>query len=995
MASSEGGFCNDLPDGYDYDDDHYDQDQEEQETSALEMAVDDNRDLLAYSLHVSGSGGGSGIDHPDDDDIDDYAPDSTSQELPAAGTAMPSMVDVYGTLGNQSALSSESAIRCLWSPWVTFCTSQARIPSLPTTGLSFYYSVAHGCVYGKDRLDRLVEPGSQLKIDFEALSGFLVFQAAKPDMNRPQFEKTGKFLKAHLKAEFNSLQNLALKLKIPLNIEDHEKKVCGLNSSSGYSKLLKEVLSRKAKQEMRNGTDLQADKERLITNEQRIELINEAFNPTDASVQTTTYLSRLGFVAQKNKAFQIGKRGEALRSHTFGMTYAESYRLGPDGNLMTSFVLSNQGKENSVGRRTCTGFVPHYQPMFDATGSDGILFIYRFGGIFRNDFALAQRLPNFLNPKEILNHHIYPSVTGGAYVEIPRNTYQATWSTMFKACKIVCDKVTHQPRKQVQQEFDFKLCPQELITRFAGYSEGGAGNKNQNLSYLTNQHVGVMSSVGGSPYGHNRPETHNPGYCLTHIEDLIAVLLEVSGLGGFTTQCQDVHDRYDQCGSRKKMAKEGLFMAKGAVSYFYEAVKRAFLVAAARPLHADSGRLNHESLRIYELCKSETGSCVYNNPVFQCAEFMTLVERVTVAQERADNNIIELTSATENALTLALQDNVAGPVQALAAQVLCTNSRLDRMDDRHCCLVNELNRLREVMVHNGLGHMAFPTDGSSLAAVIPFVSPTSSVDSRPSNFSRAFMVDDVDGAMENEVDPGVLAVADSFVQRLAPADDTTANGDARKRKRGVDQEAQVQYQRALGIAQSYCLSTANIQTLEDLWEEYTRGDGHNREPLRDLETKFNVEWRKDIPNVSSCKGVQWCNRLHVYRLVEFYMTRPFRVFNRQDNTEEMRQLTEFEALLEANKTFLCCVAKSGKPNFSRKVVPQFKRQQVYENGVYENGGFGRSVDPTDGIRFIPANVTKLVQTYMDRSLTYDQAWQEADKTIVLSLPQKKTYQVSH
>jgi hypothetical protein len=135
--------------------------------------------------------------------------------------------------------------------------------------------------------------------------------------------------------------------------------------------------------------------------------------------------------------------------------------------------------------------------------------------------------------------------------------------------------------------------------------------------------------------------------------------------------------------------------------------------------------------------------------------------------------------------------------------------------------------------------------------------------------------------------------------------------------------------------------------------------------------------------VSTTKGVQWCNRLHVYRLVEFYMTQPFRVLNRQDNIHEMRPLTEEEALRETNKTFLCCVSQSGKPNFRQKVVPQFKRQQVYENGAC-----GRLVDPTDEIRFIPGNVKKLVQTYMDRSLTSDQAWKEADKTIMLSLPQK-------
>jgi hypothetical protein len=980
-----------------FDDHASDFDEDARFDESMEMTVDDEMDRDFSLLLAITPGRPFGTDMIDDDDLDDYAADpvadNTSQVLPV-GTRMPSMTDVYGRLGNTSALTSEKAFRCLWSDWVTYCASEQRIPCHKDTGLSFYYSVAVGFpLNGTDRLDRMVQLGSSLVIDYALMNGFLAFQADKPDMNRAQFQKTGKFLRAHLKAEYSSLQNLSLKRKIPMSIEGHDKKVTTIESMSSYTRLLKEVLARKALQERQKGTDLQADKERLITDEERIELLKEVHNPTYQSVKSTSFLSRLCFAAQFNKAFQIGKRGEALRSHTFGMTYAEPYRLGPENNLMTSFVLSNRGKENSVGRRTCTGFVPHYQPLFDAAGSDGTLFLYRFGGFSRNDYCLAQKLPIFLNPVDLLNHHIYPSIKGGATVEIPRCTYQSTWSTMYKACKIVCDKVTHQPRKQVQQELDFKLCPQEYITRFAGYSEGGAGNKNQNDSYLTNEHTGVMSSVAGSPYGHKRPETHAPGYYLAYIEDLILPLMENSGLGGFVTQREDVHYEYDNCGSRKKMAEKGLFMAKGAVSYFYEAVKRAFLVAAARPMHADSGRLNRESPRIYELFKNGTGPCVYNNPVFACAEFMTLVDRVTVVQERADDNIIEISIEAENALTLAVKDNVVGPVQDLAAQVLCMNSRFDRLHDDNLHLTAEVKRLRTVLVRNNLGHVAFSEDGIS-GSVTPFVSPTNSVETRRlTNFSTAFMDngmdDDMDDAMDDGMDDGVtdprlLAEAASLVFRLASADDTLANGDPRQRKRKVDQETLAIYQRTLGIAQSRNLSTADFRSLDDIWQEYTVGDGPDRLPLRDLESKYEVAWRRDVPGTSTSKGVQWCNRTAVYALVEFYMMEACYILNSHDNTLERRPLTETEALLETNKTFLCCFGKSGKPNFREMIVPQFKRQLVYENGAR-----GRTVCPSDEIRFIPENVRRLVKTYMDRSLTSDGAWEEAEKTIRLCLPRKE------
>jgi hypothetical protein len=80
-----------------------------------------------------------------------------------------------------------------------------------------------------------------------------------------------------------------------------------------------------------------------------------------------------------------------------------------------------------VGRRTCTGFVPHYQPLFDALGSDGLVFLYRFGGpkAFHNRGEL---LPNLMDPQVLLGHHIYPSAHGGAGVEITGPVDQNTWS---------------------------------------------------------------------------------------------------------------------------------------------------------------------------------------------------------------------------------------------------------------------------------------------------------------------------------------------------------------------------------------------------------------------------------------------------------------------------------------------------------------------------------------------------------------------------------------
>jgi hypothetical protein len=74
-------------------------------------------------------------------------------------------------------------------------------------------------------------------------------------------------------------------------------------------------------------------------------------------------------------------------------------------------------------------------------------------------------------------------------------------------------------------------------------------------------------------------------------------------------------------------------MAQGAICYIYEAVKRALLVAAARPLITTTGRLDRESAAIYKRypCSSNSGSnnlAVYGNPVFASDAFTLLVDRV-------------------------------------------------------------------------------------------------------------------------------------------------------------------------------------------------------------------------------------------------------------------------------------------------------------------------------------------------------------------------------
>jgi hypothetical protein len=927
----------------------------------------DNDHAEAFARSDGADAMGRVFTRRDDDMVDDFdfgsGLDRASQsQSEMAGTApvgmavsvaMPAMNDVYGTLNNKISADTEINIRTIWKPWVSFCASCGRIPSVPHTGLSLYYSIARQDIDldEPDRVDSLLENNSKLVIDYYILNLFLGFQARKPEMTSTQFEKTAKFLRGHLQSEYTALRNESLRLHRIVDIECPKDKVSGQSGECGFTKLLQDVKRRKAGQEKLNGTDIQESKERLITAEERFELLKEAFVPTDPKVGKLHALSRTCFAAQFNKCFQIAKRGEALRGHTFGMTYAEPYRVGPDGKLMTSFAISNKGKENAVGRRTCTGYVPHYDPTKDTTACDGWVFLFRFGGSGqKTEFAMGEPLPDFLDPVEMMNHHIYPSIGGGPTKEIPAATYQHTWSLLFKSCSIVCDKVTHQGRKQCQMELDFIRCPPEDITRIAGYAQSrGAGNKNQNQSYLTNQPVGVLSALGGSPYGHSRPETHAPGYLNANIDDILDKLFEVAGLGHFIAHRRDVHAEYAGCNSRKELADRGLFMAKGAISYFYESVKRSFLVAASRPMHfASPNKLNRESLRLYEVFKDPDGICVFRNPVFESPEFKELVVRVTRAQERADDNVVDMSTATENAINLAVKDNCAGPVEHLANSVSILGNKFETVWNENgvlrsevALLQSEVNWLRGLCASHGLevpeGPLACPTATYTYAAV----SPTNSDDRHQTGFASGNAMDEEgDSESERQASESDVEAALKVIERLPAAEDTTVNGNPRRRKRAITQVEQGIAMKALGCQPTQTLGAGNKRTIYEYWKEYAYGDG-DRPGYKLLEIQTKKKWRKDFPGCKNRpKAAAWCKLLKIYKLIEFYMETKFRVLNQLGNEYEWRRLTEQEALLEADKTFQDCVDTSGTPNFRDRLVPEFQKQLDYE----KRASPGRVVD---------------------------------------------------
>jgi hypothetical protein len=227
--------------------------------------------------------------------------------------------------------------------------------------------------------------------------------------------------------------------------------------------------------------------------------------------------------------------------------------------------------------------------------------------------------------------------------------------------------------------------------------------------------------------------------------------------------------------------------------------------------------------------------------------------------------------------------------------------------------------------------------------------------------------------------------------RQAAADDTTSRGETRQRKRPLTQADRERASQALGLATTCSFTTTLNRTVYHWWNEYAHGTD-DRPAFRDLEIATSGAWRLDIPGAT--QGVNkaaWCQRKNIYELIEWYMSTDFKVVITSE-TYELRPLREDEALLEADKTYQCCIDEKGRQNFRQRIVPQFKRQRVYERCSE-----GRLVDPMDGHRFYPEAITTLVSIYTSRyywvgntaadtttrvwrRLTDKEAWEEADKT---------------
>lgn len=168
---------------------------------------------------------------------------------------------------------------------------------------------------------------------------------------------------------------------------------------------------------------------------------------------------------------QTMRRGEEYRDSLIHRRFIRQVEvIGPKPGIEVSMMVTNKGKWNTVGRLEYTGTCPHIDPLRDTAAWHGILWLFRFA-------ILKEPFPNVLNRNEYFDWPTYRAIH--TITPMSESSYSETWHNFFSDAGACVGKLTHQPRRQGQQEMADAGWDPGDISRMVGY-KGSACSHEQN-----------------------------------------------------------------------------------------------------------------------------------------------------------------------------------------------------------------------------------------------------------------------------------------------------------------------------------------------------------------------------------------------------------------------------------------------------------------------------------------------------------------------------------
>jgi len=682
------------------------------------------------------------------------------------------LLSMRGVRFGQTLSSTMKKIRPMKSHWSNFCAASA----IQNEAAHLHFLTAEG------------------EHDFIKMRAFINYLDGRPEVTPNLIEVGLQFMQYYLNLDCDAHMKPRVKGAIKADL------------------VIKSVRDRhqtyRAQRDLDEGLDLQAELDLRISPKDMIGLIHLVFKPTPGSkVAKLEELSRLQTGSQIRQSMATMQRGDDIRGLMVCMNFVRTmYTVGPGGGSECDYTITKKGKTNVVGKKEYTAMAAHVNPLLDPAGFQGLCFLYRHS--FMNE-----PFPNHLDWRDFARRPLYRQAR--CYQKpMDGHTMYTLWKTFYNQQGILSDKVTHQGRRQGQQEMDDHGVSNDKITRMCGYSGAdGSINKKQKRSYLTNPPAeGVVERAAGDP---KNTQMHCPAWSTVKSPALMQCLHQAAPY--VEVERTKIEAAVAQCSSFMEKKDKRLYMAEGTIGQYENKIKRALLLLASRPYDELNLKLEEESEIIIEKFK-DSFSMFSHLPVFQSVEFKNLVEDVHVAQDEEANRVVPLSITARNEL------------ERIVVTMVTPELRRQQMELRQ--VHGEIRQVKTLVEGIAFG-------GTALASTPNGLGGTASATLQQTD--DEFLSDYTNGL--------------------------TVSGQPRKRKHAVS--------RAQSLQEGMVLMSTDNFTLTDFWTEFNAG--RNGIPaLRTLEEK-GKDWRLDpkLSNQTHKRGSKfktfWAYRSPLYNLITYYM----------------------------------------------------------------------------------------------------------------------------
>jgi hypothetical protein len=755
----------------------------------VHLAIEDLLDELG-DADILGAGASSVTEFP-------HIPRVSDIEAPK----IPGLYNIeQGDCGTK--VSTERGFRPVWKLWRAYCELNGRVaPHMADRGLQLYDPTRLGG-YSERNFDRAV------------VESFFKYLVAQPDTKPDLMTKAKTFINAHLKCEFYTL--------LRDFSEEHPHIPASVNVGENVSvkNSCQSVIGRKADRSREECLDLYADIDNVISEKQIRSMMEFVFLPKPGGeVEKMNLLYRLEFAASFSLSMQDLRRSEEHRDQLLVQRFTKRVRsIGPVPGTIVSMNLTNKAKHNHVGRLEYTGAAPHSDQLRDSTAWHGLMWLYRF-------VVKQEGFPNFQDYTELYKVATYRAHESNN--TIPENSFSVMWRSFYTDAEVVVGKLTHQPRRQAQQEMDEDGCDTADIARMAGHAVASVKHTRAQMeSYLTN--VWSPGLVHRAKGNHKELRLHCPAW--RSQSSLLVLVLLVPGL---VEQQAAIQLEYDACKSMEERKTKRLCLALASINSMLNDIGAAIQMLASRPVDPVTGALLADQPTIRTQFLQFALHDMLNLEAFHSTAYIKLEVEMRRTQDQYFSTEVDLQGPFRNELERIIVQRVNVPIQS--------------MERAH---QYQFNQVMQAFAAGTLPGVVHPV-------------------SHQQPWHRA---------------PGVAHGTRGTQPITLPAQATTlAKGSApRKRRSAVTQSQVLQIERAQGVAEGVprpTLEDASFTTLAQIWRQYqTR--------WRPLEDRWGSAWRVDIqiPGCSkrNARATWWSSRKPIYLVIEHFM--------RVENMSEMKAL---------------------------------------------------------------------------------------------------------